>query len=120
MSTEPIPCFIYSKDLMFSSQAQSAATTAGFDAKTVLGIQQIDHSAAHFVVLDLTIPNLDIAADVGALKQGNATVIAVGPHVHEAKLELAKASGCDSVLTKGQASRELGAILQQLASSNEN
>ena len=104
---------------MFSSQANSAAKAAGFDAKTVLDAGQIEQSSTHFVVIDLTIPNLDIASISTQLQHSNATLIAVGPHVHEAKLALAKESGCDVVLTKGQASRELGAVLQKLAAKTD-
>lgn len=115
MTNEQPNCFVFSKDLMFSSQISGAAKSAGFDTKTVLGIDQVNSDSTHYVVLDLTIPSLDIADAVRTLKDGGATVIAVGPHVHEAKLELARESGCDRVLSKGQASRELGAVLAKLS-----
>lgn len=120
MSNDSLPCFIYSKDLMFSSQANSAAAAAGFDTKTVLGTDQVNQSSKHFVVIDLSMPGLDIASVVSKLANENATLIAVGPHVHEAKLALAQESGCDVVLTKGQASRELGSVLKRLAEAKSD
>jgi len=117
MTEEKPNCFVFSKDLMFSSQISAAAKSAGLVTKTVLGLEQVTGESTYYVVLDLTIPGLDIADAVETLKDAGATVIAVGPHVHEAKLELAKESGCDRVLSKGQASRELGAVLAELSNS---
>ena len=111
-------CFLLSRDLMFSSQATGAANSAGFETSTVPSIDQIGIDESHVVILDLTSPGLDIAATVTSLKQTQAIVIAVGPHVHEAKLAAAQAAGCDAVLTKGQASRELGSVLAKLTSSD--
>lgn len=103
---------------MFSSQANGSASAAGFAAKTILDVGQIDSPRTHFVVIDLSIPSLDIASIAQELKRNHAMIIAVGPHVHEAKLALAQQSGCDVVLTKGQAARELGDVLQKLAAEN--
>ena len=109
-------CFLLSRDLMFSSQATGAANAAGFETSTVPSIDGIALEEPHVVILDLTSPGLDVASTVASLKQTQAIVVAVGPHVHEAKLSAAQEAGCDAVLTKGQASRELGAVLAKLTS----
>lgn len=111
-------CFIFSRDLMFSSQAAGAAKSAGLETQTVMNAQLIESDAECIVVVDLTVSNLDIATVIGELKSLTppAKVIAVGPHVHEEKLAAAQQAGCDLVMSKGQASRELGAVLKQFTS----
>lgn len=109
-------CFLMSRDLMFSSQATSAAKAAGLESRTVASSEQIVCAEEHMVILDLTLPGLNIPETVAALKQNAKTIIiAVGPHVHEAKLSAANDAGCHAVLTKGQASRELAGVLKELA-----
>ena len=110
-------CFILSRDLMFSSQASGAASAVGLSVSTVSAVGQIESSELSIVVLDLTTPGIDILATVESLKVAGARVVSVGPHVHEAKLTAATEAGCDAVLTKGQASRELGDVLRSLIES---
>jgi DNA-binding response OmpR family regulator len=107
-------CFLLSRDLMFSSQASGAARAAGCDTKTIGSVEQIDSTKPKLVILDLTMPGLNVSEVVSSLKQIGAKVIAVGPHVHEEKLKVANEAGCDLVLTKGQASRELGSLIGEL------
>ena len=114
MANESAKCFILSQDLMFSSQAAGASSAAGFATRNIQSAQQVDGETP-LVVLDLTIAGLDIGSIVSSLKEANAKIVAVGPHVHAGKLELASQSGCDAVLTKGQASRELGETLSALS-----
>lgn len=110
-------CFLLSRDLMFTSQATGAANAAGCETQTVGNLDQVTADEPHVVVLDLTLPGLDIASTVEGLKKNSAKVIAVGPHVHEANLAAAQEAGCDFVITKGQASRELGAFIGQAINS---
>ena len=114
MANESAKCFILSQDLMFSSQVAGASSAAGLETRNIQSAQQVDGEAP-LVVLDLTTPGLDIGQTVSSLKEANAKVVAVGPHVHAGKLELATQAGCDVVLTKGQASRDLGATLSALS-----
>ena len=103
-------CFILSQDLMFSSQVSGAAKAAGLDAKTIGNASQISSDRPHVIVVDLTLAGLDIAA---VTSSADARVVAVGPHVHEGKLNAAAEAGC-RVLSKGQASRELASVLGEL------
>ena len=62
-------------------------------------------SPAALVLVDLTTRGLDIASLVErarALADSRPTIIAYGPHVHEAVLVAAEAAGCDQVLSRGQ------------------
>lgn len=104
---------------MFTSQASGAATSAGCETKSVAEAGAISADETHIVVLDLTMPSLDIGSTVCLLKENKAKVVAVGPHVHEAKLAAARAANCDHVLTKGQASRELGAVLNNIVNESQ-
>lgn len=110
-------CFVWSTDLMFASQATGAANSAGMETKTVADLGPIAAEGTHIVILDLTTIGLGIADAVTSLKQRGAVIIAVGPHVHEAKLSAARDAGADHVVTKGQASRELAGLLDTIANS---
>ena len=117
-------CLLHSRDLMFSSQVSSAACTAKVDMETLAAADQLVARAGemegdYLVLVDLTFPSLDIVAIAGQLREvpnAPASVIAVGPHVHEEKLTAATVAGCDHVLTKGQASRELASLFAELSS----
>ena len=87
-------CFLLTKDLMFSSQASGAVSSAGMESKLVSTPEQISEQEPCVVVLDLTMPGLDVDATVAALQKNPAAkLIAVGPHVHAAKLAAAGQAG---------------------------
>ena len=91
-------CFLLSRDLMFTSQLSGAASSAGCTPRVVGSLEQIRCEEPHFVVLDLGLPDLNISTAVQAMRQNDATVIAVGPHVREEQLSAATEAGCDCVL----------------------
>ena len=112
-------CFVLSRDLMFASQVTGGIQANGLTAKSVANASQIPTDQPCIVILDLTIPGLDIAAVVAELRENaGIRVVAVGPHVHEGKLQAATDAGCDRVISKGQASRDLAGILQSLQSGD--
>ena len=116
-------CLLQSRDLMFSSQVSGAARTAGVDMESFAAADQLLDRAGemegdYLALIDLTFPRLDIVAVTRKLREvrnSPASVIAVGPHVHKEKLAAATVAGCDHVLSKGQASRELAALFAELA-----
>ena len=108
-------CFVLSRDLMFSSQASSAATQANVEPQTVSSSSDVSAEAEGVTIVDLSTPGLDVDSVISGLAAGNTKVIAVGPHVHGEKLEAAQAAGAHYVLTKGQAHRELTTVLQRIA-----
>ena len=86
---------------MFSSQANGAAKSAGLDPQTIGQPGQVDANDRCVVVLDLTNPGMDISSTVASIKEiEGATIVAVGPHVHEAKLNAASDAGCDHVIKR--------------------
>jgi CheY-like chemotaxis protein len=68
------------------------------------------------VVLDLSSGNVspaEIVARLHNMSNPPAGIVAVGPHVHEARLAAARDAGCDEVLTRGQFNAQMDAILQR-------
>ncbi len=108
-------------DLLFSSEVLAAASAQGLSLQTVSSTEQLLRRAAdnppRVVLVDLSLPGLDISQVVGQLRQLSApprAVVAYGPHVHTAKLEAAHRAGCDKVLSRGQLSRDMAEVLREL------
>lgn len=107
---------LLSDDLMLSSQATQTARTAGGDVQ-VLSQQQILRECASLpsaqVILDLNTPLANLAEFVSQIRDSGceAKIVAVAPHVHTAKIEAARAAGCDVVLTKGQFHASMAELL---------
>ncbi len=97
---------------MFSSQASGAASQANLETQTVGSASDVPPDAEGVTIVDLSMPGMDVDTVISSLASGNTQVIAVGPHVHGEKLEAAQSAGAHFVLTKGQAHRELAAVLQ--------
>ncbi len=104
---------LLSADLMTASQAQGAAARAGCLLKTVANSAQLLAVATQelanqqqpiLLILDLTTPGVDPASLVPQLAalMPRPTILAFGPHVHEARLQAAADAGCDRVLSRGQ------------------
>lgn len=108
-----------STDLMFSSRVSGAAqrsgvtlrSTASLDAASLQPTDRND--APRLVICDLSTSGLDIAAAVAACRAVELPprIVAYAPHVHEAKLQAARAAECDAVYTKGQFDAQLDTIL---------
>ena len=114
-------CLVLSSDLMFGSQAAQAARDAGYEVDTFNDaaalVQEIglSHASAQstdivdsqecLVLIDLTMPSLDAQQLAQQLQQTPATMpprlVAVGPHVHQTRLEAARDAGWQ-VYTRGQ------------------
>ena len=96
---------VLSSDLMIASQISGAAARHGAEVRTVSSAEQLlDETDTARVILDLSLPGLDVAGIVARLRAAAAPppqIIAFGPHVHEAKLAAAREAGCDEVLSRG-------------------
>jgi DNA-binding response OmpR family regulator len=106
-SAPPMKCLLHADDLMFVSQASQSIRDAGYAVQLVRDSEALwDESLddVELVLVDLTIPAFD-AQTVGERLRSRASqplrLIAVGPHVHHAKLESAKQAGW-TVYTRGQ------------------
>ena len=100
---------LFTTDLMTSSKVDAAARRQGVTLVTVASgtalLEKAGEAGAALVILDLNSPGVDPADLVSKLRGLSApprSILAFGPHVHEAKLEAARAAGCDAVISRGQ------------------
>lgn len=109
-------------DLMATSTAHGAAAQAGVELQTVSPGAALDAAsqATRFVALDLTAKVPDLAAWAASVRSvaPHATLLAYGPHVHEARLEAARQSGFDLVVSRGQFHRQMADLLRTYAASS--
>ena len=105
--------FYLTNDLFFSSRVTGIAQRLGLDLRVASSLDKLP-ADCRLVLLDLTLPSLDVVATVKAVKdkQPAARVIAYGPHVQDALLQAAHAGGCDEVLSRGQYDREIERVLR--------
>jgi len=107
-------------DLMLESQAEAAARDAGVRliavSQTKDAIESATSGNAHCLAVDLSTPGAEIQQIRDAIDPlGPVRLIAFGPHVHQRRLESARAAGFDAVLTRGQFHSQLR---EQLAASS--
>ena len=114
----------FTGDLVFPSRVAGVAGRLGAPMNVVASAEALsasfdaDLQQGAVVLLDLNSPAVDVA-DVAARIKALGTMsvmIAFGPHVHEAKLDAARAAGCDFVLTRGQFDSQMEAILSKCLS----
>ena len=105
-------------DLMFSSQLLGACAQVG-KKLTVAGsaadaVEKLTPECK-LVIVDLTLPGLDLPAVVAARRTAapDARIVAFGPHVDEAALAAAQAAGADLVLSRGQFHRSYAQLLAE-------
>lgn len=111
---------LVSTDLMASSGAEGAAMRAGIGFATTAPADASDkatESQPKLIAIDLTTPVDDLASLVEQLRQSapEATLLAYGPHVHEAKLTAALQAGCDVVLSRGQFHKQIDSLVERYA-----
>ncbi|MEQ8848216.1 hypothetical protein [Botrimarina sp.] len=107
---------------MATSTADGAARAAGVELQTVRPadvLAAIDEST-RLVAFDLTAKAADLPALVRSLREAapRVTLLAYGPHVHEAKLEQARQGGFDVVLSRGAFHRQMGELLARYAAGD--
>ncbi len=109
-------------DLMTASKVSAAAQRGGYAFETAASSQALIDKAQNqrpaLVIVDLTLPGLDIASLVPALRkleEPPRAIIAFGPHVHVGRLAAAQQAGCDDVFARGQFHGQLDEILRRNA-----
>ncbi len=105
-------------DLLFQSRAASLAASANVrliaDRTTEKLIGKLaDGDGVRLVIVDLTLELSDLKTAIDSLTTHcpNATTVAYGPHVHEAKLQRAVEAGFDQVMTRGQFDRQMQSLI---------
>ena len=111
---------LLSSDLAVLSRVEGAATRLGQMVRSASGESQAVEFCkaedANTLVIDLSMPSIDLASLVHQLKsaEGSKTrVVAFGPHVHEQRLAAAREAGCDLVVSRGQFFSQLESILKE-------
>ncbi len=110
---------LLTRDLMFTSKITSTAASLGLRIDTVGTLEQLQLRAGEapprVVFLDLNCRDFDPGQVVAALPStGRPRVIAFGSHVDEARLNEARAAGCDDVLPRSKFSATLPELLRQV------
>ncbi|HIF34187.1 MAG: hypothetical protein ABGX22_12205 [Pirellulaceae bacterium] len=105
---------LVSADLMLASQIEGDCRAVGLTLVTANSSNCLDQAKnAGWVFWDLQASVVPSAAVVTELHASDGClVVALGPHVDEAKLQLARDAGCDLVLPRGRFVRELSQILK--------
>jgi hypothetical protein len=110
-SPEPA-VLIYVRDLLFSSKITATARAEGVTFRVVRDKSKLLTTAAPRLLVDLnSAENLDAAAEWKKAFGGHVT--GFSGHVNVDILQAAKAAGIDQVMTNGQFSASLPAILKQ-------
>lgn len=100
---------LLSADLMHSSQVSGAAQRVGtplraFSSAGAL-LASVGAEPVDLVIIDLALPGLEIGALLAALQKlpaGAPRTLAFGAHVHRERLDRARESGCDQVVSRGE------------------
>lgn len=106
---------LVSHDLFFGSKITGTAQAlglkmqvAGTCAGAVAAVQAGEFQA---ILLDLTLPQLQIETLVSALPTPRPEIVAFGPHVETALFEAARQAGCELVLPRSKFSATLPELL---------
>jgi CheY-like chemotaxis protein len=117
------PGLVVADDLMFASQIQGLARSAGYQLTWVRSADQAVVQARALeptcVVIDINMIGAGIKELVASLKakEGSLPVlIGFGSHVDAASLHRAREAGCDQVLPRSKLVQELAEKLKSLSS----
>lgn len=112
---------LLSADLMSVSRVQGLAQQVGAKVHAVLNmmqaIDQCDELHAGLLIIDLSALSLEFDAirEFASSATRSVRIVAFGPHVHEDRLNAARAAGCDTVLSRGRFFQEIGRLLEERA-----
>ncbi len=105
-------------DLFFGSKVAAAAGRLGIRVEFATSRQALAEgirSRPDLVVIDLDAPTTErIEAIRAACSRGNVRLVAFASHVHGARLDEARDSGCEEVLTRAKLASTLPALLASL------
>lgn len=112
---------LLSADLMVVSRVQGVAEQVGAKVDAVSDVSQAidrcDDLQARLLIIDLSTASLDLDSirEFASNATRSVRIVAFGPHVHEDRLNAARAVGCDAVLSRGRFFQEIGPLLQECA-----
>ena len=121
---QPITGVVLSRDLFFPSKVTGTASALG--ARVVMegdpgsAAKKAAEPGCRCLIVDLAVPGLSLESLLSGLpREHRPRVIAYDAHVNEARIEAARAAGCDAVYTRGQFSAGLAAILRDCFSDSD-
>ena len=109
-------------NLLFSSMVTGTAAANGKEVAIAEDLAEAEGLCRDrpiaFIIIDLSITEPDIATIVARLRDaaGAVPTIAFGSHVDKARLDEARAAGCDEVMPKSRFSSELPDLLRRYSS----
>lgn len=104
-------------DLIFSTKVTGTARALGLEIAVAADVEQAAELCCGelqgCVFIDLGILDEEITSVVSRLRSaaGTVPIVAYGPHVDKARLDQARAAGCDEVLPRSKFSAELPDLL---------
>ena len=104
-------------NLLFSSMVTGTASALGHEVAVAGDLAEaVELCRARpcaYVIVDLGMSEIEIATAVARLREaaGAVPTIAYGSHVDKARLDAARAAGCDEVMPRSKFSAELPALL---------
>ncbi len=106
-------------NLLFSSMVTGTATAIGQEVAVAGDLAEAERLSrdrpVSFIIIDLSVTEPDIATIVARLRDaaGAVPTIAFGSHVDKARLDEARAAGCDEVMPRSRFSSELPELLRR-------
>jgi CheY-like chemotaxis protein len=106
-------------NLLFSTMVTGTASALGQEV-TVAGnlaeaVELCRGRPSAYIIIDLAMAEIEIGTAVARLREaaGAVPMIAFGSHVDKARLDEARAAGCDEVLPRSKFSADLPALLRR-------
>ncbi len=110
---------LLTSNLLFSSMVTRTAAALGHEvavAGDLAEAVELCHARpSAYVIIDLGMADVEVGPAVARFRAaaGAVPVIAYGSHVDKARLDEARAAGCDEVLPRSKFSTELPALLRR-------
>jgi len=114
-------------DLVVASRVEGAAARAGIALETTSTVEQavaicgLRH--VPLVLVDLSTPAFrpsELMERLASHSSERPTVVAFGPHVHEALLSAAREADCDEVVSRGEFFARLDAIVARAVKKDDS
>ena len=111
-------------NILFSSMVTGTAAAVGNEVAVAGDLTEAEglcrDRPVSFLIIDLSVAEPDIATIVTRLRAavGAVPAIAFGSHVDKARLDEARAAGCDEVMPRSRFSSELPALLRRYSAGS--
>ena len=117
---------LLTSNLLFSSMVTGTATALGQEV-AVAGnlaeaIELCRAGPTAYIIIDLGMAEINVATAIIQLREaaGAVPAIAFGSHVDKARLDEARAAGCDEVMARSKFSAELPSLLRRYFSGDRD